>query len=69
MASVAFALVSLLALGLAICAGLKAWRGWLELKRLELASRPDGVPIVPCVEIFELKERIRRLEAIADGER
>lgn len=53
-------------------AALTAWRGWLDLKRAELASgreepeRPDtngGVRI----EMATLKERIRKLEAIATG--
>jgi len=53
---------------LAFCA-LRGWRGWLELKRAEL-DRRDG-DIAPQagsrIEIANLKERIRKLEAIAAG--
>jgi hypothetical protein len=58
----------LLAVGLASAALLKAWYGWLELRRTELdvrrggARRPGG-----RLEITELRERVRRLEAIASG--
>ncbi len=53
-------------------AGLRAWRGWLELRRLELAShtgaeaqaKPDvGVRI----ELAAVRERLKKLEAIASG--
>jgi hypothetical protein len=58
----------LLAVGLACAAGLRAWRGWLELRRQELNSRGSvrsggrG-----RVEVVELRARVRRLEAIANG--
>ena len=45
-------------------AGLKAWQGWLELKRLEIGhgrSWPSGERI----ELADLRERIRKLESIA----
>ena len=51
-------------------AGLKAWSGWLELKRLELThSIADGhlPPAGNRIEMADLKERIRKLEAIAAG--
>jgi hypothetical protein len=55
-------------------AGLRAWQGWLDLKRREL----DRVPAVAGsdegsgmgtarIELADLKERIRKLEAIASG--
>jgi hypothetical protein len=60
-------------LGLLIACGtlLRAWNGWLDLKRLELGlakpvSRPAG-PAVARIELAALKERVRKLEAIADG--
>jgi hypothetical protein len=54
---------------------LKAWRGWLELKRLQLQLRgvPDAADDDPVkspaalIEIASVKERLRRLEAIANG--
>jgi hypothetical protein len=54
---------------------LRAWNGWLELKRQELdcsATRPaasdEGSSIGTArIELADLKERIRKLEAIASG--
>jgi hypothetical protein len=54
----------LLAVGLASAALLKAWSGWLELRRLDLGRR---VPSRPGRELGELRARVRRLEAIANG--
>lgn len=53
-------------------AGLKAWRGWLDLRRHEIAAdRSDPEPIDPSsgvrIEMANLKERLRKLEAIAQG--
>ncbi|MDP2130839.1 MAG: hypothetical protein U0975_03230 [Erythrobacter sp.] len=53
---------------------LRAWNGWLELKRQELersGHRPasdEGSTIGGArIELADLKERIRKLEAIASG--
>jgi hypothetical protein len=57
-------------LGGAGFAGLKAWNGWLDLKRLELnhGFADHGLPPAGNrIEIADLKERIRKLEAIAAG--
>ena len=61
---------SLTGLGMVVSAGLAGWRGWLQLKRSELdqvqttqASPGAGARI----EMADLKERIRKLEAIAAG--
>ena len=51
-------------------AGLKAWNGWLELKRLELTQSFADRSLPPAggrIEIADLKERVRKLEAIAAG--
>jgi len=51
-------------------AGLKAWSGWLELKRLELtqiAGERGLPPATGRIEIADLRERVRKLEAIAAG--
>ncbi len=60
----------LLALGLACLAALKGWNAWLDYKRLELASQ-SGEATLPRtggrIEIADLKERVRKLEAIAAG--
>lgn len=51
-------------------AGLRGWNGWLELKRAELV-RQGGDASPPSaaarIEVADLKERIRKLEAIAAG--
>jgi hypothetical protein len=61
--------------GLAMLCGatLRGWRGWLDLKRAEL-ERGMGVgepalrlPSAERIEMADLKERIRKLEAIAAG--
>jgi hypothetical protein len=60
----------LVALGLASLAALKGWQGWLELKRFELThGNADKVlpPATGRIEIADLRERVRKLEAIAAG--
>ena len=60
----------LVALGLASLAALKGWNAWLELKRLELThSFADGhlPPAGNRIELADLRERVRKLEAIAAG--
>jgi hypothetical protein len=60
----------ILGLGAASWAGLKAWNGWLELKRFELTHAAGDRTLPPAsgrIEIADLKERIRKLEAIAAG--
>ena len=61
-------------LAMVTAAGLSGWRGWLALKRqeLSLAHHGDAAQPVPSnagarIEIADLKERIRKLEAIAAG--
>lgn len=65
-----------LLLGLMIMAAatLKGWQGWLKLKERELSLRTapaetDGGSREGAarIEICDLKERIRKLEAIANG--
>jgi hypothetical protein len=59
-------------------AALAAWRGWLEFKRLQLETAPaaagqfDEEPVeqpspAVLIEMAAVKERLRRLEAIASG--
>jgi hypothetical protein len=57
-------------LGAASWAGLKAWNGCLELKRFELTHDSADRTLPPAsgrIEIADLKERVRKLEAIAAG--
>ena len=67
-AMVSFAALS--GLGLASWAGLKGWQGWLDLKKLELMQGPADRALPPAtgrIEIADLRERVRKLEAIAAG--
>ncbi len=51
-------------------AGLKAWNGWLELKKMELAhiGGARGLPrATGRIEMGALRERARKLEATAAG--
>jgi hypothetical protein len=60
----------LVGLAAASWAGLKAWNGWLDLKRLELAQVAGDRGLPPAtgrIEIADLRERVRKLEAIAAG--
>ncbi|MDB5663362.1 MAG: hypothetical protein JWN59_1700 [Sphingomonas bacterium] len=64
------AATALVALIIAVNALLRGWHGWLELKRVEIeAGRIDATPPSPGsrIEIADLKERVRKLEAIAAG--
>jgi hypothetical protein len=45
-------------------AGLKGWRGWLELKRAEMSQKGGWSP-AERIELADLKERVRKLESIA----
>lgn len=60
----------LAAIGTAAVAGLKGWHAWLELKRMELghALADHGLPPAGNrIELADLRERVRKLEAIAAG--
>ncbi len=60
-------------IGLSILAGIAAWcwKGWLELKRAELGEvrgSAGGNPAIGNrIDVADLKERVRKLEAIAAG--
>jgi hypothetical protein len=59
---------ALAGLGIATFAALRGWQGWLDLRRLELAGSRSGEPRSPAgemIEVADLKERVRKLEAIA----
>ena len=48
---------------------LRAWRGWLEVRRLEIGRdvpAPAGDAGVR-IELADVRERLRKIEAIADG--
>lgn len=66
LAGTALAITAMLCL-----AATRAWRGWLELKRLELAARqaepeePAEQDIGVRIELAAVRERLRMLEEIA----
>ena len=75
-ANLVTAAVALTALGIVSLAALRGWRDWIQLKREELAAGHAAIaaahdPAVPHagsrIEIADLKERLRKLEAIAAG--
>ena len=66
--TIVLASFGLVALSIALAAGLKGWQGWLEIKRLELAGSGHQKPRSAAgdmIEMADLKERIRKLESIA----
>ncbi len=63
---------TVLAVTALLCAAaMRAWRGWLDYKKLELASRTGGEPAEEDVglriELAAVRERLKKLEAIASG--
>ena len=64
---------ALLIAGTFTFAALKAWRGWLDLRRFQIAQEQEArrgtIEPAPTVriEMADLKERLRKLEAIAIG--
>jgi hypothetical protein len=60
-----------LAITLMLCiVATRAWRGWLDYKKFELASR-SGTPaeedVGVRIELAAVRERLKKLEAIASG--
>jgi hypothetical protein len=62
---------SLFAVAIAAAALLKGWQGWLDVRRFEIAGTSSRGPVRGALpgrmELVDLKERVRRLEAIANG--
>jgi hypothetical protein len=62
---------ALAAVALVTIAALKAWRGWLDLQLRRLAADrppPEADPTPAArIEMADVRERLRRLEAIATG--
>jgi hypothetical protein len=57
------ALASFCAVAMISLAGLRAWHGWVALRREQLLSRRPGGGI----DLDALRTRVKRLEAIASG--
>ncbi|QIK95341.1 hypothetical protein G7076_01535 [Sphingomonas sp. HDW15A] len=67
---VAIASSLIAAIAITAAAGLKGWQGWLEIKRMELSSGRADATMPQAgnrIELADLKERVRKLEAIAAG--
>ena len=75
--SLIIAIAAIASLAILSFAALRGWNGWLALKARELdltTGRPSPSALAPDttlgaarIEISDLKERIRKLEAIASG--
>ncbi|MBA3054859.1 MAG: hypothetical protein FP826_07975 [Sphingomonadales bacterium] len=66
------ALTTLIGLGIVAMTVLAIWQGWLQLKLHELDRTRDTPETTPLtsharIELADVKERLRRLEAIAAG--
>ncbi len=69
---IAFASVSLFALTLTAYTIVRMWNQWIDLKRAELHNYQDdnnynSPSPMSRIEVADLKERVRKLEAIAAG--
>ena len=60
---------ALLALGVVTAAGAWSWKGWLQLRyrQLDLAGPPELPAVAARIDLADMKERIKKLEAIAAG--
>lgn len=61
------AVACLVAIGMIAAAALTAWQGWLQLRARELDRTADLPAGLARIELADLRERLRRLEAIAAG--
>jgi hypothetical protein len=62
----------LASIGLVVLASLRGWRQWIELKRAELDAAQHAKDVatpstISRIEVADLKERVKKLEAIAAG--
>ena len=64
------AVASLIGLGIIALTVLTLWQGWLRLKLTELERHrpePEHPHTAARIELADVKERLRKLEAIAAG--
>lgn len=67
-ATLTLAVAALIGLAIAGGLGLVAWRDWLAVRRLTIARPEERQPTAGSrIELADLRERVRRLEAIAAG--
>jgi hypothetical protein len=68
---IVMALSGIAAITIVSLTALRGWQAWLEFKKAELQQRPapesGALPANTRIEVADLKERIRKLEAIAAG--
>lgn len=67
-----YAITAFAGLALASLIGLAAFGKWIDLKRAEIdvlrEHKEDGTPTITSrIELADLRERLRKLEAIAAG--
>ena len=66
--SLTLATAALAGLAMLLAAALTGWRDWLRLKHRQLGAEPMASPSASArIELADLRERIRKLEAIAAG--
>jgi hypothetical protein len=63
---------AVLCVGIVSTLGLRGWRDWIALKHaeLEFARQGSDAPVPSAtsrIEVADLKERVKKLEAIAAG--
>jgi len=70
-ASLIYAATALAITAMLCLAAGRAWRGWLELKRLELAAASEAeapeADVGVRIELAAVRERLKKLEEIASG--
>jgi hypothetical protein len=68
---ITLSIAGLAALAMVTAATLAGWRGWLDLQRSALTTdhaMPAAAPAAGArIELADLRERVRKLEAIAAG--
>lgn len=67
---IVLSLSALVGLAMIAMATLRGWDGWLALKRLELeraATADDFGGTASLIDLADMRERLRKLEAIAAG--
>jgi len=61
--SVALASAGTAAVTIFAAGALRGWQSWLDVRRIQIGGRPAA----GRADLAELRDRIRRLEAIANG--